>query len=491
MHKLRNGVLLNCLALLVLPVVANAAGTYYTGSAYQPVQYRYGQSGSYTTSGYNNARYSTSANSVSGARYNTGYSTNYQNTNATRQTNSRSIQKSVQSNTSKSGFFAKAGITHENAMWKFEMVNVANSVLKYDDVAWNVFDLSGGYVFDFGQTKMQLDAGLKYGLQWGEASMIDDDISKGGYGVVDFWKDTNGDGVRDTLVGSVVGHGLSIGKSDEGDMLGFNVGVGFTDFFKWGNVKITPSVGYRYLKYKLETKNNYGMLMDTVNSAEGCVSSGGESQCGVALLFFENEDDDIPAAIVPANYLLEITGLDGWYINASDTYYYEQTGVSHSYEVAWSGPYVALDMLYDINQYNSVNGRIELGFPGYSAIGDQPYRWDWSHPKSVEDTAGMFSALHVGMAFDWRTEISNRTSLSIGLTYDYYTVSGADSKTYLNKDLYDSLVSSGATDAVSLWYKGQLEDKRDACGGWICESNKEIDSIYKSMGIRVGIDAWF
>ena len=485
MSKNLSRVIMGCLVMLGFPALANAAGTYYTGAGYQPAQYRYGQSGTYATSvgaargttnsmaSIRNPGYSQYAQANPNVRYNVSNSEPQQ-----RQTTSSAQQKS----SSRSGFYANADLTHESAMWRFEM-NTADSILHYDNLAWNVIGLNGGYIFDVGGTKMQVDAGVKYGMQWGESNMVDDDISNGGYGVVEYVNGNN-------LVGAVVGHGLSIGTSQNGSLFGVNVGFGLTDVFQLGNIKVTPSVGYRYMKTSLETKNNYGMLMDSVDG--GCDTSGGESQCGVALLFFNSPGVDVPSAILPANGLVQVPGGTG-YVNASDTYYYEQLGTSHSYDVEWSGPYVALDMLYQINPNNSFNGRVELGFPGYSATGDQPYRWDWEHPKSVEDTAGMFSAFHLGMSANWQTALTNTISLSFGVTYDYYTVSDADTETYLNQGLYNKLlaIDPGDRTANDVWVMGQLEAKHDACGGWVCKSSKEIDSVYKSMGVRVGLAAQF
>ena len=476
MSKKLSFVVLNCLAVLGLPTLANAAGTYYTGAGYQSAQYRYGQTGTYATS-VGATRGTT--NSMASIR-NPGYT--QQNANAWYQTGNTEPQRQTSSSqsqqkSSRSGFYLDAGLTHESAMWQFEMKNIANSVLHYDNLAWNVLDVSGGYIFDLGGTKVQADAGIKYGMQWGDATMVDDDITNGGYGAYTY------------DVATVVGHGLSIGTSQDSSLFGFNVGFGLTDFLQMGNIKITPSIGYRYMKTSLETKNNYGMLMDTVDG--GCVSGDGESQCGVALLFYNTDSINAqPIAIVSANGRINISALPN-YIDASDSYYYEQAGTSHSYDVEWSGPYIALDMLYDINANNAVNGRVELGFPGYTATGDQPYRWDWAHPKSVEDTASMFSAFHLGLSANWRTALTNTVALSLGATYDYYTVSGADSETYLNEGLYNQLVASGATDDNTLWYIDQLAAKHDSCGGWVCKSSKEIDSIYKSMGVRIGIEARF
>ncbi|MBO4626024.1 MAG: hypothetical protein J5679_01965 [Alphaproteobacteria bacterium] len=501
-------ILLNCLVLLGFSGNAGAAGTYYTGAAYQPAQYRYGQSASYTTSGTQNYASSVGYNNYTTSNtYGQTYAAQpYRNTNSV-QNQTQSSQK--QSGSAKKGFFVNGGITHESAMWKIEMVNTANSILSYNNVAWNVLDLNGGYVFDLGKTKMQVDAGFKYGMQWGESTMNDDDITNGGY-LVEEWQD-GGSGAIVTQVG----HALSTGASKDGNLLGFNIGFGLTDFWRWGNVKITPSIGYRYFKYKLETKNNFGLMIDTLNGANSCFSFGnGEIQCDPVLIFYNTAFGDTPGivdrsdtngdGVIDSNDRIQVPA--GYsYVYAGNSYYYEQSGVTHSYETEWSGPYIAFDMLYDINQNNSVNGRVELGFPGYKSTGDQPYRPDWQHPKSVEDSASMFSAFHLGLAANWKTAITNNIALSLGLTYDYYTVSGADANTYLNPQYYTALYNSRLQEWQNAGHTEQemlnpttgdatalkIVQLESDCHGWVCKSSKEIDSIYKSMGIRIGIDAKF
>ena len=469
---------INFLTLAVLPTLAGAAGTYYTGAAYQPAQYRYGQSGTYATSGYNRVGNSVTQNP--NARYNT-YSTQSSQTNQNvARTDSRTTQQKSTARSTKSGFFARGGITHESAMWRFEMQN-AKSILHYDNVAWNVLDLNGGYVFDMGNTKLQIDAGFKYGMQWDEATMSDDDITNGGYVA-----GSNSDIIE-------MGHTLSVGKSTDGNMFGFNLGIGLTDLMKFGNVKITPSIGYRYFKYKLETKDNRALSIYTFTSsgASSCYSYLGQTVCDpIIILHNGNSGTNIVLHRDDTTGYIPLVG-EYSYIEPDGTAYYEQPGVSHSYDVEWSGPYIALDMDYDINQNNVINGRIELGFPGYTATGDQPYRWDWQHPKSVEDKASMFSAFHLGLGANWKTAITTSVALSLGVTYDYYTVGGANAKTYLNQDLYNYLANKTDRTPLEDAQLTSLADASQECGGWVCDSKKEIDSIYKSMGFRVGIDAKF
>lgn len=487
--------LFRCSLVAFAPIAANAAGTYYTGN-YQSPQNRYNspsyaqqRSGGVTaaqTAGYNRSGYSAN-----------GYSS-YSSTRTTRtaQQPAQSSQSSAKraSSSAKKGFSLDAGISRETAMWQFEMKE-SNSILHYDNINWNVFDAAGKYVFNAGNTAMEVSAGLKYGFQSGDSTMVDDDVTNGGYFITQWVNSAD-----NSVIGDQIGHALSIGSSKDGSMLGFNAGFGLTDFFKWGNMKITPSVGYRYLKYKLETKKNYGLSVDT----SACFEVGGEIQCDPAVVIHYSDGkqqiiwrDDIKSE-------MEI-GSGASNIDTGGTYYYQQPGTSHSYEVEWSGPYLAMDMVYDINQNNSVNGRVELGFPGYKSTGDQPYRFDWAHPKSVEDKAGMFGAIHFGLGANWLTAITDTISLSIGLTYDYYTVSDADAKTYLNPTYYDGLYntrlqlweSEGKTEADMLATDGgdaiakNIKQLEQDCPGWVCSTNGEIESFYKSMGIRVGINAKF
>ena len=87
--------------------------------------------------------------------------------------------------------------------------------------------------------------------------MIDDDVTNGGYDVT-LWKTPSG-----TIIGQQIGHTLSVGTSKDGSMLGFNVGMGLNDVMKFGNLKMTPSVGYRYFKYKMKTTQNNEFSIDT------------------------------------------------------------------------------------------------------------------------------------------------------------------------------------------------------------------------------------
>ena len=489
--------------MMFAPIAANAAGTYYSGytGAYQSPQTSY-------ASGYANRYNSYSTPSYASTRYNTynNYNTNAaRNVAAQRPTTNQNAATQTGGGAKKSGFWLDAGITHEMAQWQFSM-NQSGSILSYDNLAWNVLGVDAGYAFDMGNTTVQIDAGLKYGMQWGESVMYDDDITNGGY-LVTTWVD----GSSKEEIGDQIGHALSMGTSKGGNMLGFNVGIGLTDVFKIGSVTLTPSVGYRYLKYNLTTENNYGLAVDTA----GCIQVEGsdEVQCDPAIVIIQNDgekqyiiwrgelvDGEIPPLTLPDGTSA------GDVVDTGGTYYYKQPGVSHSYETTWAGPYIALDMDYVINQNNAVNGngRIELGFPGYTSVGDQPYRFDWQHPKSVEDTAGMFGAIHFGAGFNWTTAITDSVALSLGMTYDYYSVSSADATTYLNGSYYtdwyneilnstrwngdeEAMLNPDTGDATAI----NIKALEESCPGWVCKTNGEIESFYKSLGIRVGINAKF
>lgn len=508
-----------CSAFLMM-AAANAAGTYYTGNYQSPQQARYTQKsyansaamrpGTYSSQGVSNYTRSQYANA--------GYATarpTVQNVGRTPVQRSDVASQPV-GVTDKNGFYLGAGLSKQSAMWQFEM-NTAGSKLHYDNVDWLVFDVAGKYLFDVGNTKMQIDAGLQYGMQGGESSMVDDDISHGGYDAGAFYGSTG------EVEGNKIGHAVSVGTSDGGNMFGFNAGLGVTDMFKIGGLKITPSVGWRHLKYKLETSKNYGMVMLNGDWDNSCVEVDGSVQCWPLIALFNNLNDyaspDYPGYDEIYNDAGELGAMGvpvgNWtYAEAEGTFYFEQPGVSHSYDVTWSGPYLALDMQYDVNSNNYLTARMEFGLPSYTAEGDQPYRFDWAHPKSVEDKGGIGSAFHFGAGANWTTALSKSVALSIGVTYDYYNVSDADATTYFNaeywtnvyNDFVDAYMVALKTDdryyAEDVMLNGSkelgLEPDPTAtyieavrANGWKDTVDSEIESFYKSLGVRVGLNVRF
>ena len=499
--------LFNCSALLLMSAAANAAGTYYTGNYQSP------QRGYATQSYAQRARTNTSNYSSQGvSAYNRNQYANVGYTNSRTGVASQPQQQQTRAATqsSKRGFSLDAGLSKQVAMWEFEM-NTAGSKLHYDNIDWLVFDAAGKYVFDVGNTTLQIGAGLQYGMQMGESTMIDDDISHGGYlyGVY-YGEDTQGN----PFEGQKIGHALSAGSSKDGSVFGFNVGVGLTDFLRWGNVKITPSVGWRYLKYSLETSDNKGIVFVNGDWDDSCMPEGDSVQCLPLIVVYDDnyanpaypgysyfDDAYYPVVQMPAGYN---------YIEAEGTFYFEQPGVSHSYDVEWSGPYIGLDMQYDINQYNVVTANVELGLPSYTATGDQPYRPDWQHPKSVQDKGGIGSGFHFGAGANWRTAITDSVALSIGVTYDYYSVSDADATTFWNSEywldayavLRQKYIANGVpeseVDNVMLngndVYKPNdlaVLVKNLEANNWEDKVDGEIESFYKSLGVRIGINARF
>jgi hypothetical protein len=389
----------------------------------------------------------------------------------------------VQNKPSDNGFYLSAGLSRQYSQWNFEMSS-AKSVLNYGDTAWNVLDVKGGYKYG----DWILDGGVQYGMQAGSGTMTDDDITGGGI-EVKYYDAATGDYTASTYTKV-----LSIGESKGGSMLGLNLGVGLANRFGFGNVKITPSAGYRMFGYSMETSKNNGLAVTNIV----CRDEGGSQYCPAMIHF-----NDGQVSYTPSN------GYSDWYdlpsgvsmVSNGDTYSFYQPGTSHLYDVSWNGPYVAAAFESKLNDNNFVEARIELGLPGYSAEGDQPYRQDWAHPKSVEDYKGMFGALHLGLAANWTTMLNANWGVSLGLTYDYYSVSGADSVTNLNGDFYMAILqdiwdSGSWADEAAMYANdptaASIADLYTSCGeSWTCSLKSEISSFYRSVGIRVGIAGKF
>ena len=463
--------MLFCGALVVLvPSVADAAGTYYTNSSYQNSRYGNNSGGYYSKYG-------------AGRAYPTRTSQQMAQIQSTQQ---KTTQVKKTNTAAKQGFVLGIGASHEMADWKFDM-NKAGSKLHYDNVAWNVIDGNAAYYFG-GDVPMQIKVGARYGKQFDETSMIDDDISS-----EKMW------GVEAITVGSATEYAavgmpaMSVGTSKGGSQMGFNAEFGLTDFFNLGRVKMTPSLGYRYFKHKLSTQKNYGMMVQVFNSDSfvNCIEvQPGEIQCNPYIGFADANGQVFGAAglaldasgnVIVPYIIYNDTGATQ--LDLGSTYYYEQSGKSHIYETSWAGPYLALDMDYMIDNNNSVTAGIEIGLPIYNSKGDQPYRIDWAHSTSVEDKGSLGDAYHLGLNADWTTAITDSVAFSLGFMYDFYKVSDGDATTYLNAGYYETLLAGG--------YISQAEYDALQAQGWKIEDKKEINSIYKSMGIHAGINIKF
>lgn len=534
MRKRFCSVVLNCSLFALLPGIAAAAGTYYTGNYNSPQR-------NYSTSGYANRNQNQNTNNYSQDTTYTRTRTVTQNDNAyvgqPYQNYTRVVGSQQQVNTQVRGTMAPnpqrgdgfrlgASLSHEFANWSFEMKE-AGSKLHYDNIRWNVLNIDAGYRFG-GDTKMQIDAGFKYGMQFGDSTMVDDDITNGGYFVTEWWTPS------DEYIGTELGHSLSIGTSNSGNLMGFNVGFGLSDFMNLGGAKITPSIGFRYLKYKLKTKQDYGLTVDT-GYCSGTSAGGDEIQCDPIVLitsFNGSQFANGQQVMWEENKIYDEDGYwtGYWLFSAGEnavstdgTYMFKLPSVSHSYETTWMGPYLALDLDYEIDTYNLFNARFEVGLPLYKSTGDQPYRTDWQHPKSVEDKGGFGDAWHIGLGANYMTALSDTVALTVGLTFDYYTMSGGEANTYLNgtyyMDVYNGILdkweAEGYTETQMLYGETasgkpasqatssdpvvirpdptavNIDQTRTECPGWVCKVDNEIESIYKSMGIRIGIQAKF
>jgi hypothetical protein len=243
----------------------------------------------------------------------------------------------------------------------------------------------------------------------------------------------------------------------------------------------------------LETNKNNGLSLESGYCA--VLPGSDETQCSPLVMIDEDGDGVIDSVLWDDNIA------PSGQIYLGDTFGYSQPGTSHKYDVSWSGPYAAVDMDYEINPDTALTARLELGLPSYTSTGDQPYRPDWAHPKSIEDSAGIGDAWHVGFSANWFTAITDSVKLSMGFTYDYYNVSGADAETFLNKDYYTTLywnqindVYAGDEAAAIAANDGTVMgiiNLQEQCPNWICKQSGEIDSFYKSMGIRIGLSSQF
>ena len=355
--------------------------------------------------------------------------------------------------------------------------------MEYNNITWSVLDLGGGYRFNTGGTSLQINAGMMFGTQMGSSSMIDDDITNGGswmtYLVIPPGQPNAGD-----IIGEVFVDAISVGRTSGGSKFGYHLSISFPDNFQIGNARLVPEIGWRHTQYRLRTRNNVGMVMTVV---EGDVSSCFPAHDGFdevrchPMILVANCDPRLPGCDPQLAIVDNLDNVDGWIVIGGN-YWFAQPGTSHDYRVEWAGPFIALGVEYEMNHNNSVDFRVELGFPGYRAVGAQPYRVDWRSRNPIEDNAGIGSAMHIGLAANWNTAISNSTNLSFGFTYDRFTVSDARATTRLNPGWFTTENGFTQTEINAI-----LAD----CPNFVCVIDNEVNSSYRTMGARVGLTTRF
>ena len=111
---------------------------------------------------------------------------------------------------------------------------------------------------------------------------------------------------------------------------------------------------------------------------------------------------------------------------------------------------------------------------------------------------------------NWRTAITDSVALSIGVTYDYYSVSDADATTFWNSEywldayavLRQKYIANGVPESEvdNVMLNGNDVYKPNdlavlvkdlEANNWEDKVDGEIESFYKSLGVRIGINARF
>ncbi|MDR0449560.1 MAG: hypothetical protein LBG89_03855 [Rickettsiales bacterium] len=374
------------------------------------------------------------------------------------------------------GFTLTAHAGYDNSDFGFSM-NETQSEINFNNMTWMKFGGTAGYEFAVGGVKLEVKGGFEIGSQGESGSITDDDMSQGGVfvGYAGFNQTpsaptislyspaVNGNqpvyfGVSQLIFG--------VGEQGQGTSLGAFASIGMGDGFQIGeSVKIKPSVGYRHEQFKAIGQNmmtmavqalivddrEIGLLKDVATNCNGC---------------------QIVLTIDGETYFFGgwVEGFDDYgepfFLTLSEAAYLE--GVTHEYNVSWSGPFLATDIEMKTAQNSGFNLRLELGFPGYTAEADQPYRADWAHPTSIKDSAPIFSGLHYGLNLKYTAGLTDNIAVNLGWNWDYYKVDGADAETFYAPG--------------SFGYQEFGKSSKLA---------KEVNARYRTSGVRAGLTAKF
>lgn len=119
-----------------------------------------------------------------------------------------------------------------------------------------------------------------------------------------------------------------------------------------------------------------------------------------------------------------------------------------TYETEWDGPWLGLDIVFQLNQKHSIFAAFEYHWADYYAVADWNLRDDYAHPKSFEHetdgtgivvSAGWTYLLHGGWGLDITIDYQN-WSTDPGIDR-VFTAAGTTAETRLNEVNWESFMA--------------------------------------------------
>ncbi len=387
------------------------------------------------------------------------------------------------------GFYVYGGYNRRFA--DFEFTTSVNSVLEWDDMMFNEFQVGGRYNFTVRNFDLTAFGEYTYGKMSSGGLSMDYDLRP--------YDDSRpNDGIFTISVGD---------QSGESHHMRF--GVGARNIWSIAGWKLTPIIGYEIFKHNLEMGNHYypnqGVYIPLM-TADGNYVFGDPNDLSVYYSIPVDQaenyvDNYYQVCVSPEQIQVANVNVDNS-LTVSD-YVYDAanpyvpwgvgpdecvviggdgpilvSGKTHEYNTTWSGFYIGLEIEKQMTLTDKLRFYGQISMPKYSSEGIWPNRTDWQQNPSFLDE-GDNGALAYSLEMEYDLKLSDRLHLSIKADTNYFHVGKIGGEIYWAEytEYTEVPVGNNDYDIVATRYPASTEHVTDALK----------EATWRSFGLHLGV----
>ena len=378
----------------------------------------------------------------------------------------------------------------------FEFKTGVNSVLEWDDMLFNEFNVGVKHIFDIRGFDLAVYGDYTYGKMSGGGMSMDYDLEPYDYAIPT-------EGI------------FTISMGDQsGTTNKLKVGVAAHHIWNLGGWKISPHIGYEIFKHDLKMSNhlypNPGVYLPLMTSTGDYVFGDilGNYYAVSTDIDLSNEPDLYQVCMGPEDIKVVLASTGGGSIGgiypigtALTTVDYSSSmgtlpwgvaegecviiggdgsirvdGTTHIYNTTWSGFYLGLEIEKQMTLTDKLRFYAQVSMPKYSSEGTWPNRDDWQQNPSFLDEGDNGSFAYEA-EIEYSYQLSDRMQLSLKVDTNYFHIGKIPGELYVAESVayYEDEANPGNC----------ITETIPAYTEYISESLEE--GTWRSFGLYLGL----
>ena len=379
----------------------------------------------------------------------------------------------------------------------FEFKTGVNSILEWDDMLFNEFNVGLKHVFDIRGFDLAVYGEYAYGNMSGGGLSMDYDLEPYDYAYPT-------EGIFTISMGDQKGYTHK-----------FKLGVSAHHIWNLGGWKLSPHIGYEIFKHNLEMSNhlypNPGVYLPLMTSGGDYVfgdTAGNYYAVGTDVYVDDDSGlyqvcmgpEDIKVVLAPSGgssidgvlyplgqelHTVDYTSSMGylpWGVAEGDCVIIggdgtiKVNGTTHIYNTTWSGFYLGLELEKQMTLADRLRFYVQVSMPKYSSEGTWPNRDDWQQNPSFLDE-GNKGAFSYEAEMEYSYQLSDRMQLFLKADTNYFHIGKISGELYVAAQdyYYEDELNPGN------WIKETIPAHTEH----VAEALKE--GTWRSFGLHLGL----